>query len=99
MLRVAFAKGPRHTVVMKLEGRLVGNFAEAARTALTRRKLRWKLLVELTNLTYVDEVGEELLLWLRQIGAEFRAENSYSHFLCNRLQLPIAAQPVGSTCP
>lgn len=90
MLRVSFAKGPGHTIVVRLQGRLVGAFAEAVRITLTRRKIRRKLVVELSDLTSVDETGEELLLWLSQIGAEFRAESSYARFLCTRLQLPIA---------
>ncbi|HVO59467.1 MAG TPA: hypothetical protein VMT53_00960 [Terriglobales bacterium] len=97
MLRVTFAKGPDHTIVMRLEGRLVSNFAEVVRIALTRRKLRRRVLVELSDLTSVDEAGEGLLLWLGQMGAEFVAESSYARCLCDRLQLPIAAQPVGSS--
>jgi hypothetical protein len=97
MLRVTFEKGPSHTIVMRLEGRLIGNFGEAVKIALMRRKLKRKLLVELSDVTFVDEAGEEVLLWLGGIGAEFVAESSHSRFLCGRLQLPIALQ-VASAC-
>lgn len=100
MLRVTFEKGRSNAIIMRLEGRLVSNFDEAARIALTRLELnpKRKLLIELSDVTFVDEAGEKLLLWLAHIAAEFLAESSQSRFLCERLQLPIAIQHVGSNC-
>jgi len=97
MLRVTFEDRPSDTTILKLEGRLAGKFAEAASAAVTgRKKLPHKLVIDLTAVSVIDEVGEKLLLWLRQIGGEFIAENSYSRFVCESLQLPIATEPVGS---
>jgi hypothetical protein len=97
MLRVTFEDGPSDTTIVKLEGRVVGKFAEAASAAVTaRKKPPHKLVIDLSAISFVDEVGEKLLLWLRQIGGEFLAENSYSRFVCEGLQLPIATETVGS---
>jgi hypothetical protein len=94
MLRVTFEDGPSDTTIVKLEGRLVGKFAEAARVAVSARsKPQRKLVVNLSAVSFVDEVGEKLLSELRQIGGEFLADNLYSHFVCESLQLPIATEP------
>ena len=90
MLRVQFQNGLSNTVLMRLEGRLVGTSAQVARDVVTHREHKRKLLVELSDVIFVDEEGEELLLWLRQTGAKFLAESSHSRFLCDRLHLPIA---------
>ena len=95
MLRVTFQDGPSDSTTVKLEGRLVGKFAKAARTAMACRKHAGKLVVDLSDVIYVDSLGEEVLFWLRKIGAGFLAGNCYSRFVCESLHLPIATDPVG----
>ncbi len=99
MLRVEFQNSLSDTLLMRLEGRLVGNYAHAARNAVAHREHKGRLVVELSDVIVVDDEGEELLLWLRQTGAEFLAESSHSRFLCDRLQLPLATEHVGSRRP
>jgi len=94
MLRVTFEDVASDTTIVKLEGRLVGKFAEAARAAVSRRQPQRKLVVNLSAVSFVDEVGEKLLSELRQIGGEFLADNLYSRFVCESLQLPIATEPI-----
>jgi hypothetical protein len=96
MLRVTFEDGAFDTTIVKLEGRLVGKFAEAARTAVLRSQPQRKLVVNLSAVSFVDEVGEKLLSELRQIGGEFLADNLYSRFVCESLHLPIATEPICS---
>lgn len=99
LLRVEFENSLSDTLLVRLEGRLVGNYAHVVRNAVAHREHKGKLVVELSEVIVVDEEGEELLLWLRQTGAEFLAESSHSRFLCDHLQLPLATEHVGSSRP
>jgi hypothetical protein len=105
MLRVTFQDGPSDSTTVKLEGRVVGKFAEAARTAIAPRKFAGNLVVDLSEVIYVDSLGEAVLVWLRKTGAGFLAGNCYSGYVCESLQLPIAQRTASvsardrSECP
>jgi hypothetical protein len=45
------------------------------------------LIVDLTEVSYVDSVGEQLLKWLGSVGAKFVAGNVYAVGVCERLRL------------
>jgi len=77
------ANGP----TLKMEGRLVGDWAEQARCLVTKDLVPKGLIVDLAEVTYVDSVGEHLLKWLGSIGAEFVAGNVYAVGVCERLRL------------
>lgn len=79
-----------NTLRLKLEGRFVGNEAKHTRTLLVRCRDGIRLVVDLTEVTFVDSVGEELLLFFGQFGARFVAETSYSLDICERLHLQTA---------
>jgi hypothetical protein len=81
--------------VLKLEGRLVGEWAEQARSIITEDLLSNGAIVDLTDVTYVDSVGEGVLSWLSSIGARFVANGIYASSLCERLHLlqPDPADP------
>jgi hypothetical protein len=49
-----------------------------------------KLVVDLTDVTFIDSSGEEVLLFLGRLEAEFVAETSYTLDFCERLSLPLA---------
>ena len=89
MLRVEF-QDVDNTLTMRLEGRFVGPFAEDTRDLVTRCKIPLRLVVNLSEVTFVDVVGEEVLSWLARIGGEFVAENCYPLHVCERLNLPMA---------
>ena len=73
------ANGP----TVKLEGRLVGEWAEQARCLVTNIVPKG-LIVDLTEVSYVDSAGERLLSWLGSIGAVFAATG-----VCNgRMRTP-----------
>jgi hypothetical protein len=84
------------TVTLRLEGRLVGEFAEDARDLVSRCKIPLRLVVNLSEMTFVDVMGEEVLLWLARIGGEFVAENCYPLHVCERLHLPMAPKCAGA---
>lgn len=74
---------------LKLQGRLVGPWAEQARTLLIDDSVPKDLIVDLTDVSYVDSVGEQVLDWFRSIGARFTAEATYAAFICEQLNLPL----------
>jgi hypothetical protein len=91
MLRVEF-QDLGNTVTMRLEGRFVGAFAKDTRDLVTSCKIPLRLVVNLSEVTFVDAVGEEALSWLARVGAEFVAETSYPLHVCEHLNLPMAAE-------
>jgi hypothetical protein len=77
------------TTWLRVEGRFVGAFAEDTKAMVVRCKLPSHLVVDLSELMFVDAEGEEVLLWLARIGAQFVANSFYSLDVCERLRLPI----------
>jgi hypothetical protein len=89
MLRVEIL-GSADTLNLKLQGRFVGGDAEHTRMLIARSTGGVKLLVDLTEVVFIDGVGEEVLSFLGRIGAEFVAATSYTLDICERLRLPLA---------
>ena len=79
-----------HAIIFKLEGRLTNGGAEHVRTLSTRCPSHMRLVVDLTDVIFINSDGEEVLLFLRRLGAEFIAETSYTLDFCERLSLPLA---------
>lgn len=75
--------------ILKIEGRLVGDWADEARSLIMRGCTPRGLIVDLTEVSYIDATGEQLLTWLSNIGATFVAKAVYSAAVCERLQLPV----------
>jgi anti-anti-sigma regulatory factor len=75
--------------VLKMEGRLVAAWAEQARLLVTKEVVPKLLVVDLTELSYIDCAGEQLLKWLASLGAEFQAGNVYTLSVCESLHLPL----------
>ncbi len=77
------ASGP----TLKLEGKLVADWAEQARCLVTKDVLPKGLIVDLTDVSYIDSAGEQLLKWLASVGAGFVAGSVYAFAVCDRLRL------------
>ena len=75
---------------IKLEGRFTGNDAESTRILTTRNREGIRLVVDLTDVTFIDSVGEEVLSFFGRSGAEFAASTSYTLDVCHRLHLRFA---------
>ena len=78
------------TLICRLEGRFTGEGAEHIRMLVTQCHTDRTLVVDLTEVMYIDAIGEEVLLLLKRLGAQFLAETSYSRDVCERLHLPQA---------
>ena len=76
-------------LICRLEGRFTGKGAEEVRTLVTRCDSKLELVVDLTDLMFIDALGEEVLLLAKRLGAQFVAETSYSRDVCERLQLSL----------
>lgn len=88
MLRMEFYEFPNY-LKLRMEGRFVGEFAEHAKTLIGGPQLPSKLIVDLSEVNYVDAVGEEVLLWFKKMGVTFTTDSVYSNDVCERLELPI----------
>jgi hypothetical protein len=89
MLRVQIHDSA-NTLSLKLEGRFTGDDADHTRTLMTHCHPRTRLVVDLTEVTFIDSVGEEVLSFFGRFGAEFFAQTSYSLDVCERLHLHLA---------
>ena len=88
MLRMEFHQ-LENSATLRLEGRFVGAWAEQARSLVTKAPLPRRLVVDLREASYVDSIGEQVLIWLCSIGAMFVAGSCYAVDVCERLQLPL----------
>ncbi len=89
MLRVEICDSA-DTLLLRLQGRFTGDDAEQTRSLAVHLAARGKLLVDLTEVVFIDRTGEEVLSFLGQFGAEFLAPNSYVFDVCERLNLQVA---------
>ncbi len=76
-------------LICRLEGRFTGEGAEEVRRLVTRCDNKLELVVDLTDVMFIDAIGEEVLLFVKRLGAQFIAETSYSRDVCERLQLSL----------
>lgn len=95
MLCVEFNDDGNGALRVRLFGRMVGLYAEDARKALANRQLPASIVVDLSEVTFVDLFGEQVLLWLGRLGATFVANNVYMRSVCADLQLHISKKPTG----
>jgi hypothetical protein len=82
---------------LRLEGRFTGNDAENTRALMARCQHPMTLVVDLTEVTFIDSVGEEVLSFFGLLGAEFVAQTSYTLDMCERLHLRLAPGPASDT--
>jgi hypothetical protein len=75
--------------IFRMEGRLVGEWANEARALVRTNGDLKRLVVDLTDVCYIDSIGEQFLNWLGSLGAEFVAENTYARGVVERLQLSL----------
>lgn len=71
--------------VIKLAGPLMGSWEEDLKCPVLRTSV---LEVDLREVTFVDDKGEEELLRLRQMGATFQGEGRFVKRTCRQLQIP-----------
>jgi hypothetical protein len=88
MLRVKTQES-EGALMCTLEGRFTGEEAEHVRLLVTHCTSKLELVVDLTEVMFVDAVGEDVLSFVKKLGGEFVAETSYARDICERLQLPL----------
>jgi hypothetical protein len=96
MLRVEI-QDSESSLSLKLEGRFTGDDAENSRTLITRCREGMRLVVDLTDVTFIDSVGEDVLSFFGRFGAEFAASTSYTLDVCERLHLRLARDEASDT--
>jgi hypothetical protein len=88
MLRVEM-QDSENALMVRLEGRFTGDGAEDVRMLVSRCNTEKRLVVDLTEVTFVDSIGEAALAFFRRLGAKFVAEDAYTLDVCERLHLPL----------
>lgn len=88
MLRVKTQES-EGALICRLEGRFTGEGAEHLRLFVTHCDSNLELVVDLTEVMFIDAVGEDVLSFIKKLGGEFIAETSYAQHVCERLQLPL----------
>ena len=89
MLRVQI-RDASNSLLIKIEGRFNGDDAEYVQTTVARLNTSLDLVIDLTDVTFIDSSGEIVLSFLKRLGAVFVADNLYSLYICERLRLPLA---------
>ena len=89
MLRVEI-QDTENSLILALEGRFTDGAAENTRMLITRCREGIRLVVDLTEVTFVDSAGEDVLSFFGDFGAEFIAQTSYALDICDRLNLRLA---------
>lgn len=77
-------------LTLKLEGRFTGDDALNTRVLITRFRAGIRFVLDLSNVTFIDAIGEEVLSFFGRFGAEFVASTSYTLDVCERLHLRVA---------
>jgi len=70
-----------------MQGRLTEGFADYAKELVMRSIAPSTIVVDLSDLTFVDDRGEEVLNLLDRLGVCFEARSCYARNVCERLQL------------
>ena len=87
------------TSTLRMSGRMAEGCLEEVETFVGLNGVLPDMIVDLSEVTYVDRDGEEVLCWLGQLGAKFMADNSYGLHVCERLHLSIAEPCILSDRP
>jgi len=72
---------------MKIAGRLEAQCAEEVRRQVLHCNDPHRLVVDLSDVTFIDNSGEEVLSWLGRIRTQFIAQGFYCLGICERLHL------------
>ncbi len=92
MLRIEF-EAAQDTTTAKMEGQFVGHYATDAFDLFLRHHHTTKLLIDLSQVTLGDEVGEGVLLLFGRWGVSFVGDSPFARDICERLRLPLVNQP------
>jgi len=82
-------KDGKAPIRMKIAGRLGAECVEEVRHQVLRCRDPHRLTVDLSEVTFIENSGEEVLSWLGSIGARFIGDGFYTLDICKRLHLPI----------
>ena len=79
-------------LILKMEGKLVDGCAEQAKCLIAETAVPEPFVVDITDVSYIDDAGERVLWWFRSIGAVFVVKGVYGAGVCERLHLPLRAE-------
>jgi hypothetical protein len=85
------------TATVRISGRLAEGCREEVESFLDSHPALPGTIVDLSEITYIDSAGEEVLCWLGQRGARFAANSTYAVHVCERLHLNMAELPAAAS--
>lgn len=88
MLRMNFGQGS-DMIVIRMQGHFVGDFAKHALQLIAHAERPAGFIADLSGVSYIDAVGEEVLTLFKDMGVSFKADSEVSRYICDRLQLPL----------
>jgi len=91
-------KGSISDLTIRLEGRLVAKYAVDTLKLLLLYQAPSMLKVDVSEVSSVDSVGEQVLSCFGRLGVKFVAHTEYALGVCERLHLPLLGEP-SSTLP
>jgi len=95
MLRLRF-HGSIDDVMVRMQGEFSGKEAQDTLNLLIRHDLPPKLVMDLSKVNLVDEIGEAVLSCFRRLGVTFIADDPYALNVCKRLHLPMDRTPTSN---
>jgi hypothetical protein len=93
MLRITF-HGLVHDMKIRMEGRFASTYAEEALKFVLLFKAPSTVAVDISELSFIDEIGEDLLSGLGGLGVKFVADSLYAFDVCERLHLQVVGVPL-----
>lgn len=87
------------TTILRMSGRLAEGCREEVEGIVGAQEALPKMIVDLSQITYIDREGEELLCQLGRRGAKFAADSPYVQHVCERLHLAMPETRAASLDP
>jgi hypothetical protein len=92
MLQITF-HGSVDDMKIRMEGRFVSTYAEDALKLILLFKTPSTIVVDLSEVNFVDVIGEDVLSSLGSLGVKFIADSVYAFDVCERLNLLLVGEP------
>ena len=86
------------TVLLRLEGRLVGPWVKELEKNVSRAEaLTLPLEIDVWDLTYADLAGERALSRLHKKGVSFQGKGPFAEYLFRQLRIPLLSRQAPSS--
>jgi anti-anti-sigma regulatory factor len=87
-MRITTTKDDAGSITLKVEGRVTGAWAEELGRVFneTRQSVTGKFVVDLTSVTFIDDVGKQVLKQICGCGGEFIATGCHNRGVIDEIR-------------